>query len=155
METKGSAKKETGEVKNEIAAELEEMRLQLDVQQKQIDLMKAQRDNYRPTFSSTHRASKIVRADHPDKNGGYIIKIPTKWSGERMGVMFVNGVGIIDENHPDCDMIAHWMEADYHYKVLPASERQINDMRRMLAGSPIEGREESIAEKLLNVGQLK
>ena len=137
---------------------------QLEAQRAEIAELKAKQDNYRPLgtapkITPTDKTSKIVRADHPPVGGAYIVSIPHKasmapWSGERMGVVFRNGIGIIDAERPDCDSIAHWMEADYRYKVIPATEAEVTKVRRMLDGMPVQEKQESVAEKLLNVGQL-
>jgi len=97
--------------------------------------------------------SKIVRTDHPEKNGGYIVKMPRDWSGMRMGINFRMGIGIIDEALPNCDEIAHWMEADFGYQILSATEDELNQTRRMLEGVQIREQPKTAAEKLMHVGQ--
>ena len=151
MENKGSSK-ETGKV----APTVDDLLEVLTEQQKKIDLLLAERAAYRPLGKITPLAadSKIVRKDHPDKGGGFIVKMPREWTGERMGVNFRNGFGVIDEEHPQCDYLAHWMEADYGYQVAPATDEQITRLRKMLDGAPVKEREETTAEKLLDVGRI-
>lgn len=141
---------------NRAASEIAALKAELEGQKKIVELLTTQRDIGRQIakLPSEDKTTKIVRADHPPKRGGYIVKMTRAWSGERMGIRFQAGVGIIDEAHPRCDELAHWMEADYKYKVLSANEAEINDMRRVLAGAEPEDREETLPEKLMGMGSL-
>lgn len=98
--------------------------------------------------------SKIVRDDHPEPGGGYVIKMPKQWSGTRMGILFRAGIGIIDEAHPRCDEIAHWMQADYNYKIIVANEKELNLLRRQLEGVELESPKGTVFEKLMEYGKV-
>jgi hypothetical protein len=117
--------------------------------------LKAERAAIRPIGKITpdDLQSKIVRPDHPAPGGGYIVAMPREWNGERMGIQFRAGIGIIDAALPDCDARAHWFEADYHYDVVAADAEQLTQMRRKLEGVPLEGRSKTTPEKLMTAQQ--
>ena len=98
--------------------------------------------------------SKVHLEKRPPKGGAFIVKMPTQWSGTRMGIVFRNGIGIIDEERHNCDELAFWMQADYGYKVLPADEKEVNKMRKALDGVELVEPAQTTAEKLLDMGAL-
>jgi hypothetical protein len=128
----------------------------LEKQQKQIAELQAQRDAWRPVGKLPNKDDSVVkRSDHPAPGGGYLVKMPIQWTGQRMGVNFRNGYAIIPENHPQCDYLAHWLEADHpQYVVMAIDEAQVNEMLRKME---IMGRDEapkSLGEKLMSMGSL-
>lgn len=150
MEDQGTEKAQGGQPR------IKDLMRVLEKQQVEINELKRERDAFRQFGQKIPKGSnsKIVRDDHPEPGGGYIVKMPTEWNGSRMGINFKLGVGIVDEGLDRCDEIAHWMQADYGYEVIPATEAEINKMRRMLDAAKIDESKKSIPEKLMQVGQM-
>lgn len=141
----------------ETPSTIEALTARLEQQQAQIAALQEARDSHRhigPKITQDDPRSKITRTDHPQPGGGYVVAMARPWNGTRMGVQFRNGVGIIPEEHPKCDELAHWLEADYHYEVTSATEEELNRIRKALEGVPAAAREQTAAEKLLPSGRV-
>ncbi len=88
--------------------------------------------NYRQ-IGSRQPEEKLTRPDHPPKGGGYLVRTKLPFWGERMGVQFRNGVGMIAENNERCDELAHTFEHDLGYNVTPVGASEFDAVLRELA----------------------
>jgi hypothetical protein len=84
-------------------------------------------------IGSRQAEEKLTRADHPGKGGGYLVRTKLPFWGERMGIQFRNGVGLIAENHERCDELAHTFEHDLGYSVTPVGTSEFDAVLRELA----------------------
>jgi hypothetical protein len=98
-------------------------------------------------------ASKIVRADHPEPGGGYVVRTPRDFTGQRNGIHFRGGIGIINGDHPDCDKLAHVFEHDYHYEIAVGSAEELLRVRRVMEGMPPPA-QKTTPEKLMHAGKM-
>lgn len=75
----------------------------------------------------------VKRADRV-AGGGWLVKTPIEtYSGITEGVMFADGMALVDEDMEGADQKVHRLEHDHGYQVAAISGDEISNLRKLMA----------------------
>ena len=78
-------------------------------------------------------AEKLKRTDRI-AGGGWLIKTPIEtYAGITEGVMFADGMALVDEDMEGADMKVHRLEHDHGYQAAAVSGEEIGKLRKLIA----------------------